>query len=108
MLPFLFWLTCAWRGSYLLSPGLLFVPILATLKPMRGDVQPGRRRRDPGRRPAIGETITRHQDSEALALEPQRAPQWDERVADTGKNGGSPLPDCRHWRPDPGDPLEAL
>ena len=34
---------------------------------------------------ALGETIVGIKTVKALALEPQRRAQWDERVADTGK-----------------------
>jgi len=72
-----------WRGVVLLCAGLISVIILAYLKPMRemysrvvGGAETWKA--------ALSETIG-IKTVKALALEPQRRAQWDERVAETGK-----------------------
>jgi subfamily B ATP-binding cassette protein HlyB/CyaB len=71
-----------WRGVVLLCAGLISVIILAYLKPMREMYS-----RVVGAetwKAALSETIG-IKTVKALALEPQRRAQWDERVAETGK-----------------------
>jgi ATP-binding cassette subfamily B protein len=84
LLPFLFYLneTLAW--IVLACALAITLIILAYLKPMR--VLYGRLvTAETWKAAALGESIVGIKTVKALALEPQRRAQWDERVAEAGK-----------------------
>jgi ATP-binding cassette subfamily B protein len=84
LLPFLFFLneTLAW--IVLACALAIALIILAYLKPLR--VLYGRLvAAETWKAAALGETIVGIKTVKALALEPQRRAQWDERVAESGK-----------------------
>jgi subfamily B ATP-binding cassette protein HlyB/CyaB len=84
LLPFLFWLNAPLAWIVLLCAALISAIILAYLKPMRdmcGRVVGA----ETWKAAALSETIIGVKTVKALALEPQRRAQWDERVAECGK-----------------------
>jgi ATP-binding cassette subfamily B protein len=83
-LPFLFWLNARLAWIVLLCAGLISVIILAYLKPMR-EMYSRVVGAETWKAAALSETIIGIKTVKALALEPQRRAQWDERVAETGK-----------------------
>ena len=84
LLPFLFWLNAPLAWVVLLCAGLISVVILAYLKPMR-EMYSRVVAAETWKAAALSETIIGVKTVKALALEPQRRAQWDERVAETGK-----------------------
>jgi subfamily B ATP-binding cassette protein HlyB/CyaB len=84
LLPFLFWLNTPLAWVVLLCAGLISVIILAYLKPMR-EMYSRVVGAETWKAAALSETIIGIKTVKALALEPQRRAQWDERVAETGK-----------------------
>jgi subfamily B ATP-binding cassette protein HlyB/CyaB len=84
LLPFLFWLNAPLAWVVLLCAGLISAIILAYLKPMR-EMYSRVVGAETWKAATLSETIVGIKTVKALALEPQRRAQWDERVADTGK-----------------------
>jgi len=84
LLPFLFWLNAPLAWVVLLCAGLISVIILSYLKPMR-EMYSRVVGAETWKAATLGETIVGIKTVKALALEPQRRAQWDERVAETGK-----------------------
>jgi len=84
LLPFLFWLNAPLAWVVLLCAGLISIIILAYLKPMR-EMYSRVVGAETWKAAALSETIIGIKTVKALALEPQRRAQWDERVAETGK-----------------------
>jgi len=84
LLPFLFWLNAPLAWIVLLCAGLISLIILAYLKPLR-HLYSRVVAAETWKAAALGETIVGVKTVKALALEPQRRAQWDERVAETGK-----------------------
>ena len=84
LLPFLFWLNAPLAWIVLLCAGLISLIILAYLKPLR-HLYSRVVAAETWKAAALGETIVGVKTVKALALEPQRRAQWDERVAGTGK-----------------------
>ena len=84
LLPFLFWLNAPLAWVVVLCAGLISLIILAYLKPLR-DMYGRVVHAETWKAAALGETIVGVKTVKALALEPQRRAQWDERVAETGK-----------------------
>jgi ATP-binding cassette subfamily B protein len=84
LLPFLFWLNAPMAWIVLLCAGLISLIILAYLKPLR-EMYSRVVHAETWKAAALGETIVGVKTVKALALEPQRRAQWDERVAETGK-----------------------
>jgi ATP-binding cassette, subfamily B, bacterial HlyB/CyaB len=84
LLPFLFWLNAPLAWVVLACATLISLIILAYLKPMR--VMYSRVvAAETWKAAALSETIIGIKTVKALALEPQRRAQWDERVAENGK-----------------------
>jgi len=84
LLPFLFWLNAPLAWIVVLCAGLIAGIILAYLKPLR-EMYSRVVAAETWKAAALGETIVGIKTVKALALEPQRRAQWDERVAETGK-----------------------
>jgi ATP-binding cassette subfamily B protein len=84
LLPFLFWLNAPLAWVVLLCAGIISIFILACLKPMR-EMYSRVVGAETWKAATLGETIVGIKTVKALALEPQRRAQWDERVAETGK-----------------------
>ena len=84
LLPFLFWLNAPLAWVVLLCAAVISVIILAYLKPMR-EMYSRVVGAETWKAATLGETIVGIKTVKALALEPQRRAQWDERVAETGK-----------------------
>ena len=72
------------RRIVVLCAALIAVIILAYLKPLR-DMYSRVVSAETWKAAALGETVVGIKTVKALALEPQRRAQWDERVAETGK-----------------------
>jgi subfamily B ATP-binding cassette protein HlyB/CyaB len=84
LLPFLFWLNAPLAWIVVTCAVLICLIILAYLKPMRiaySRVMAA----ETWKAATMGETIVGMRTVKALALEPQRRAQWDERIAETGK-----------------------
>jgi ATP-binding cassette subfamily B protein len=84
LLPFLFWLNPALAAIVVACAALIALVILGFLKPLRtlyGRVVAA----ETWKAATLGETIVGVRTVKALALEPQRRAQWDERLAETGK-----------------------
>src|ERR1700726_3992406 len=84
LLPFLFWLNAPLAWVVLLCAAVISVIILAYLKPMR-EMYSRVVGAETWKAATLGETIVGIKTVKALALEPQRRAQWEERVAETGK-----------------------
>jgi ATP-binding cassette, subfamily B, bacterial HlyB/CyaB len=84
LLPFLFWLNAPLAWVVMVCALLITLIILAYLRPMR--VMYSRVvSAEVWKAAALSETIIGIKTVKALALEPQRRAQWDERVAENGK-----------------------
>ena len=68
----------------MLCAALIAVIVLAYLKPLR-DMYSRVVSAETWKAAALGETVVGIKTVKALALEPQRRAQWNERVAETGK-----------------------
>jgi ATP-binding cassette subfamily B protein len=84
LLPFLFWLNAPLAWVVLACAAVISLIILAYLKPLR-DMYGRVVSAETWKAAALSETIIGMKTVKALALEPQRRAQWDERVAETGK-----------------------
>jgi ATP-binding cassette subfamily B protein len=84
LLPFLFWLNAPLAWVVMGCAVLISLIILAYLKPLR-DAYGRVVGAETWKSATLGETIVGIRTVKALALEPQRRAQWDERVAETGK-----------------------
>jgi ATP-binding cassette, subfamily B, bacterial HlyB/CyaB len=84
LLPFLFWLNAPLAWVVMACAVLISLIILAYLKPLR-DMYSRVVGAETWKAATLGETIVGIKTVKALALEPQRRAQWDERVAETGK-----------------------
>jgi ATP-binding cassette, subfamily B, bacterial HlyB/CyaB len=84
LLPFLFWLNAPLAAIVVVCAALIALIILAFLKPLRvlySRVVAA----ETWKAATLGETIVGVKTVKALALEPQRRAQWDERLAESGK-----------------------
>jgi ATP-binding cassette subfamily B protein len=84
LLPFLFWLNPLLAAIVVVCAALIALVILAFLKPMRvlySRVVAA----EMWKAATLSETIVGVKTVKALALEPQRRAQWDERLAESGK-----------------------
>src|SRR5262249_4451044 len=84
LLPFLFYLNATLAWIVVGCSALILLIILAYLKPLRhlfARVTDA----ETWKAAALGETIVGIKTVKALALEPQRRAQWDERIAEAGK-----------------------
>jgi ATP-binding cassette subfamily B protein len=84
LLPFLFWLNAPLAWVVLTCAVLISLIILAYLRPLR-DAYSRVVAAETWKSATLGETIVGMKTVKALALEPQRRAQWDERVAEIGK-----------------------
>src|SRR6202008_3491513 len=84
LLPFLFWLNAPLAWVVMACAVLISLIILAYLRPLR-DMYGRAVGAETWKAATLGETIVGIKTVKALALEPQRRAQWDERVAETGK-----------------------
>src|SRR6202008_3028383 len=84
LLPFLFWLNAPLAWVVMACAVLISLIILAYLRPLR-DMYGRAVGAETWKAATLGETIVGIKTGKALALEPQRRAQWDERVAETGK-----------------------
>ena len=84
LLPFLFYLNTTLAWIVVACAALITLIILAYLRPLRtlfARVSAA----ETWKYATLGETITGIKTVKALALEPQRRAQWDERIAEAGK-----------------------
>ena len=84
LLPFLFYLNATLAWIVVACAALITLIILAYLRPLRtlfARVSAA----ETWKYATLGETITGIKTVKALALEPQRRAQWDERIAEAGK-----------------------
>jgi subfamily B ATP-binding cassette protein HlyB/CyaB len=84
LLPFLFYLNATLAWIVLACGGLIALIILAYLRPLR-EMYARVAAAETWKSATLGETIVGIKTVKALALEPQRRAQWDERIAETGK-----------------------
>jgi ATP-binding cassette subfamily B protein len=84
LLPFLFWLNAPLAAIVVVCAALIALVILAFLKPLRvlySRVVAA----ETWKAASLSETIVGVKTMKALALEPQRRAQWDERLAESGR-----------------------
>jgi ATP-binding cassette, subfamily B, bacterial HlyB/CyaB len=85
LLPILFYLNATLAWIVLVCAVIVTLIILAFLAPLKA-LYSRITAAESGKSATLGETIVGIRTVKALALEPQRSAQWDERVAEAGKS----------------------